>query len=91
MSIAYWPAGTCGNDDVSSDIHDTHEAAEAVCRLLERKGFGGDGLVFPTHTEVSSVQGSVAASMDDTKRLDQAAKEKGADNLNVPNRRRIKP
>src|ERR1017187_8884708 len=37
MSIAYWPAGTCGNDDVSSDIHDTHEAAEAVCRLLERR------------------------------------------------------
>src|ERR1022692_3875542 len=72
MSIAYWPAGTCGNDDVSSDIHDTHEAAEAVCRLLERKGFGGDGLVFPTHTEVSSVQGSVAASTDDTKRLKEA-------------------
>jgi len=40
-----------GNKDlISEDTHDTKEQAEAVCRLLERDGFGGNGKFFPIRT-----------------------------------------
>lgn len=49
-SNAEWPK-ECGVSS-SSDTHDTREAAEAVCRLLENNGFGGGGIYFPTRTWV---------------------------------------
>lgn len=56
-SCAQWPEECCpaiGN--YSDDTHDTKEAAEAVCRLLERRGFGGDGIHFPVRTWVEEVK-----------------------------------
>jgi hypothetical protein len=50
-SVATWPKGTTSGD-MSIDYHDTPKSAEAVCRLLERHGFGGDKKVFPVKTEV---------------------------------------
>jgi hypothetical protein len=53
-SIAVWPEGACGCCR-SSDEHPTREAAEAVCRLLRRHGFGGHGEVFPISTHVEPI------------------------------------
>jgi hypothetical protein len=39
-------------DGVSTDKHPTREAAEAVCRILGREGFGCEGKHFPTRTWV---------------------------------------
>jgi hypothetical protein len=53
-SIAQWDKNQVkylGNvDNISEDTHDTKEQAEAVCRLLERDGFGGNGKFFPIRT-----------------------------------------
>lgn len=58
-SIAIWPPGTCHNamgSDESDDLHDTEEQALAICRMLRRHGFGGDGNVFPISTRVEEVK-----------------------------------
>jgi hypothetical protein len=39
--------------NVTSDCHESEDEAKAVCRLLEEKGFGGEGVVFPVRTWVS--------------------------------------
>lgn len=51
-SNARWPQGTLNgyNNDVSTDTHETKQAAECVCEALEDEGFGGDGIVFPVET-----------------------------------------
>jgi hypothetical protein len=56
-SIAVWPESiSLGTPDNSSeDTYTTKEQAEAVCRLLERHGFGGNGKVFPISTRVEYV------------------------------------
>lgn len=51
-SVAYWPKGTMGGDDISIDCHDTRDAAVHVCRMLSCEGFGGERKVFPLETEV---------------------------------------
>ena len=56
VSIAIWPENS-GVEDVygnsqSTDNHRTREEAEAVCKLLERDGLGGDGIIYPTETFV---------------------------------------
>ncbi len=38
------------NGDVTTDMHDTREQAEGVCKLLKREGFGGEGKDFPIMT-----------------------------------------
>jgi len=58
-SIAIWPntikvGNTIGKNE-SDDIHATREAAEAVCNLLRKHGFGGNGEVFPISTRVEPV------------------------------------
>lgn len=57
ISHAIWPkdAGIhLGNEDnESTDTHGSREAAEAVCQMLEDRGFGGDGNVFPVKTWVT--------------------------------------
>jgi hypothetical protein len=50
-SHAQWPDGT-----ISDDTHESEEYAQAVCRLLERNGFGGDGIDFPVRTWVTQVE-----------------------------------
>lgn len=47
-SVAEWPH--CGK---TTDSHYSEESAEAVCRLLQREGYGGDRKIFPikTYTE----------------------------------------
>jgi hypothetical protein len=37
----------------SSDKHQTEREALAVCKLLEKEGYGGDGEIFPVRTWVS--------------------------------------
>ena len=45
-SCAEWPADVYTSSDgshVSTDTHDTEEGAHAVCQMLLRHGFGGNG------------------------------------------------
>jgi len=45
-SCAEWPPETFTAMDgthVSTDTHDTEEAARGVCNMLARHGFGGNG------------------------------------------------
>ena len=60
-SNAKWPRmdAYIGNSDVTSDEHDTKEQAQAVCDILEREGFGGEGKMFPVKTWVSESPNSV--------------------------------
>jgi hypothetical protein len=59
-SIAVWPdtisIGNVVGKNESSDEHDSPEAAYAVCRLLERDGFGGERKVFPISTRVEPIE-----------------------------------
>ena len=58
-SIAVWPdtirVGNVVGKNESDDTHDSKEQAEAVCKLLEKEGFGGNGHVFPISTRVEPV------------------------------------
>jgi hypothetical protein len=58
-SVAVWPetirVGNAEGRNESSDDHDSPEAAYAVCRMLERDGFGGEGKVFPLSTRVEPI------------------------------------
>ena len=58
-SIAVWPdtiiVGNIQGKNESSDTHDSADAAQAVCSILERFGFGGEGKVFPTSTRVETI------------------------------------
>lgn len=59
QSNALWPKGVCSTmygDNISTDTHPTQRHAEAVCRALEREGFGGERKHFPLKTWVSAVQ-----------------------------------
>ena len=58
-SIAKWPRGfvNLGNtQNESDDTHATREQAQAVCDMLEARGFGGDGKIFPLETRVEEIQ-----------------------------------
>lgn len=55
-SNAEWPVGTCSDTTITTDTHQYKEQAQAVCDLLERMGFGGDGKVFPVRTWVEVVE-----------------------------------
>lgn len=62
-SVATWPdtirvGNVVGKND-SEDTHDSQEAAQAVCDLLKKHGFGGDGKVFPISTRVEPVYETV--------------------------------
>ena len=58
-SIAVWPdtirVGHIVGKNESDDTHSSREQAEAVCALLRKHGFGGDGKVFPVSTRVEPV------------------------------------
>jgi hypothetical protein len=63
-SFAQWPdtVNTGRSDHVSTDDHDTREAALAVCRELVRSGFGGDGKVFPLRAWIEPIPAANPAS-----------------------------
>jgi hypothetical protein len=58
-SIARWPKGVginLGNPhNESDDTHPTLAHAAAICRRLEREGFGGNGVIFPLSVRVEEV------------------------------------
>jgi len=54
-SCAEWPDGhVTGTErkNITTDTHDTKSQAEAVCKLLEREGLGGERCHFPVKTWV---------------------------------------
>jgi len=56
QSNAQWPLDTYRGIDgkgISTDMHRNKEAAVAVCDGLKKKGFGGEGKVFPVKVWVS--------------------------------------
>lgn len=56
VSHAKWPIGLHsqpGMVSITTDNHETRKEAEAVCRLLERKGYGGNETWFPERTWVT--------------------------------------
>lgn len=58
-SCAKWNSGVvaaANTDNVTTDFHDTREAAVGVCQLLLRRGFGGDGVHFPVRTWVEWIE-----------------------------------
>lgn len=57
-SIAWWPYPSVDlgdEENKSEDNHHDRESAESVCRMLETRGFGGDGKIFPLKTEVDPI------------------------------------
>lgn len=57
-SIARWPRGFVNLGDPNNESEDTHgtrEQAQAVCDMLEARGFGGDRRIFPISTRVEEV------------------------------------
>ena len=56
-SIVLWPdeVSTGKTPNESRDTHPSREAAEIVCRRIEREGLGGEGKVFPLSTRVEPI------------------------------------
>jgi len=54
-SCAKWEGNLEFSNSLTTDQHDTKEQAEAVCEMLERDGFGGDGIHFPINTWVEPI------------------------------------
>ncbi len=57
MSIAEWDPCHSFCDNKTVDTHKTKEQAEAVCRMLESDGLGGERIHFPVKTTVAEVGG----------------------------------
>lgn len=55
-SNAKWPRmdAEYSNSEMTSDEHDSYEQAKAVCDMLDRDGFGGEGKMFPVKTWVEA-------------------------------------
>lgn len=53
-SVAVW-ADVGHGKFLTKDRHLTSREARTVCELLEKNGFGGEGLVFPESTEVREI------------------------------------
>jgi hypothetical protein len=59
QSNAQWPLDVYRGMDgkgISTDTHHSESAANYVCKLLERQGFGSEGKHFPIRTWVSEAQ-----------------------------------
>jgi hypothetical protein len=54
-SIAIWDKCHGFQDNTTMDEHETKEEAEAVCKLLERDGLGGERIHFPLKTTVEEI------------------------------------
>lgn len=56
VTHAKWPFGLYrqpGYASITTDTHETREEAEAVCRLLEKEGYSGEGDWFPVRTWIT--------------------------------------
>ena len=56
-SILVWPREVClgwsdESENKSEDTHHSQSAAEAVCLMLIRKGFGCNGQIYPVDARV---------------------------------------
>lgn len=58
-SVAIWDGENLPASTV--DGHDTREAAEAVCKMLQNDGYGGEGKHFPVATVVLPIQENAMA------------------------------
>lgn len=47
--------GNIVGQNESDDTHGSYEQAQAVCDLLRKRGFGGEGEIFPVSTRVEPV------------------------------------
>jgi hypothetical protein len=58
-SVVVWPSCvSVGNMlQESDDYHDSAESAEAVLRMIQRDGLGGEGKVFPVSVRIEPPQG----------------------------------
>ena len=58
-SVAKWPKDqgiNLGNtENESEDTHQTREEAEAIAAMLQQRGFGGDGRIFPIATRIEEI------------------------------------
>jgi hypothetical protein len=58
-SHAEWPPSELFiSGNISVDLHPSREAAEAVCKMLQNNGLGGDRKIFPLRTWVEPIQRS---------------------------------
>jgi len=55
-SIAEWDSCHGFENNITTDYHHTKEAAEAVCRMLERDGLGGEHRHFPVKTRTEEIE-----------------------------------
>ena len=58
-SCAEWLKGHivgAERENVTTDTHDTKSQAEAVCKMLERDGLGGERCHFPVKTWVEEIE-----------------------------------
>lgn len=56
LSVAEWDSCHGFQDNKTTDTHATFEQAEAVCRMLENDGLGGERCHFPIKTYVKEVK-----------------------------------
>jgi len=56
-SVVLWPDEVClgRTPNESEDTHWSREAAEAVCRAIERDGLGGERKIFPISTRIEII------------------------------------
>lgn len=60
LSCVQWPDGLLSfayedHGNTTRDRHDTREQAEAVCKMIEREGLGGERCHFPVKTWVEEI------------------------------------
>lgn len=55
LSVAKWPypaVSLSNTENISTDTHATEREAYNVIAMLERDGFGGEGIIFPLKTYI---------------------------------------
>ena len=75
-SIVVWDPKLGFQDNETVDYHDTKEAAEAVCRMIQRQGLGGEGIHFPVKTRVESLKTKEEIEKEKKEKLKQEEKVK---------------
>lgn len=60
-SCAQWPDGLLSfayenHENTTRDTHKTKEQAEAICKILEKCGLGGERIHFPVKTWIEEIK-----------------------------------
>jgi len=50
--IEWNPEEVCLENSITTDLHETYEQAESICKIIQRDGLGGEGKIFPIKTWV---------------------------------------